>query len=238
MNDSNKNKKTDEIETLLKEKGMLREQGIEPYCWLSKHVSRRITDHFTQRTICTAKTIYLSLTELASNQQTPYKCDAYHSQLVELSGKSESTIKRYVNEFHKLHIIFKQNRKGKHSKHYISNRYFLLKCPGHNNEHRSITKNKPTSSKDNGLVIEKQYKKNNYKKYDNIKKSYKGLVEDLVSWFSRNGRHNIASEDAAIKIILKYGAPKVIEARDKHGQDTVNQLDHFFKHLQDRDCGC
>lgn len=160
------------------------------WCWQDKDILDFIRESFSGQRLTTALAIYLSLTELASNQGSD-EFQAYFSQIAKLSGKSIPTIKSYSNQFIRIGILKKKNRKVD-VKTNLSNQWFLLTPSVNNNYPTSVNNSYPTSvdndyqqleenelEKDNKKILEFSENKNSKKE---IKKSsetpaYKKLRE-------------------------------------------------------------
>jgi len=106
----------------------LRLNGV-PFTWQDTRMLSKIREHFYKEKLTTALAIYLVLTELASiegkGQGKHINCfKAYYKTIADRSGKSASTIKRYLKEFKKYKIISWNNRrKGLMN---LSNEWILL----------------------------------------------------------------------------------------------------------------
>lgn len=132
------------------------------WCWQDKDTTELIRTSFKGQRLTTALAIYLSLTELASNQGSD-EFPAYYSQIAKLSGKSISTAKFYCSEFIKLGILAKENRKVD-NKTNLSNQWSLLTPSVSNKYQTSNTDDYPTSDKnDYQLPEENELEKNNQK---------------------------------------------------------------------------
>lgn len=112
------------------------------FCWQDKKILKFLRKKaYKGQRLTTAIAIYVSLTEIASNNNEK-KNDgfpAYYSQIGEKVGKSSSTAKRYCNDFIKFGILSKRNKKK--GKINLANiwilRYWSIKiyC-GHNSDLR------------------------------------------------------------------------------------------------------
>ncbi len=148
------------------------------WCWQDKDILDLIRENFKGQRLTTALAVYLSLTELASNQGLD-EFVAYFSQIAKLSGKSIPTIKSYANQFIQIGVLDKKNRKVD-DKTNLSNQWSLLTHSVNNNYPTSANNNYQTSAKDSyQLLEENELEKDNQKE---VKKSsetpaYKKLRE-------------------------------------------------------------
>lgn len=90
-----------------------RKIGNFPFCWQDKTILRFLANTYKEhpKKLRTARSIYLALTELASNQGEESTFNAYRNQIGQLSGSSASTVDRYVKDFISFLILSKENRK-------------------------------------------------------------------------------------------------------------------------------
>lgn len=159
------------------------------WCWQDKDILSLIRENFKGQRLTTSLAIYLSLTELASNNSSE-KFTAYFSQIAKLSGKSIPTIKSYSNQFIKIGVLKKKNRKV-NEKINLSNQWFLLTPSVNNNYPTSVNNNHPTSV-NNGY---RQLEENELEKEDknSVKdvlktKSYQDLEKVVARLKSGGGR--------------------------------------------------
>jgi hypothetical protein len=86
-----------------------------PFCWQAKSALRRLRryysgDRLKQR--ATALGIYMVLTEIASDQHRQDRAEAFVAQIVDLTGTSEATVKRYLRDFEeRVGLIAVERRK-------------------------------------------------------------------------------------------------------------------------------
>ncbi len=148
------------------------------WCWQDKDTIELIRKNFKGQRLTTALAIYLTLTELASNQGTD-EFSAYYSQITTFSGKSFSTVRNYCSEFIKLGITDKKNKKV-NDKTNLANQWSLLAPSVNNNYQTSIKDNYPTSVKYNYQLLEEneleEINKNGVKKLGESE-GYKKLRE-------------------------------------------------------------
>lgn len=153
------------------------------WCWQDKDILGLIREDFTGQRLTTALAIYLSLTELASNNSSD-EFTAYFSQIAKLSGKSIPTIKSYSNQFIKIGILKKKIRKVD-SKTNLSNQWSLLTPWVNNNYPTSVSNNYRTSGKNSyPLLEENELEKENKNGVKNVKEilessAYKKLREKV-----------------------------------------------------------
>ena len=153
------------------------------WCWQDKDILSLIRENFKGQRLTTSLAIYLSLTELASNNSSD-EFTAYFSQIAKLSGKSIPTIKSYSNQFIKIGILKKKNRKID-DKTNLSNQWSLLTPSVNNNYPTSTNNNYQTSAKDSyQLLEENELEKDNQKEVKNYKetpayKRYREQVNNL-----------------------------------------------------------
>ncbi len=150
------------------------------WCWQDKDILDLIRENFSGQRLTTALAVYLSLTELASNQGLD-EFAAYFSQIAKSSGKSIPTIKNYSNQFISIGILGKRNRKVD-NKTNLSNQWSLL-TPSVNNNYPTPISNKYPTSGDNGyqLLEENELEKDNQKEDKSFKETegYKKLRETV-----------------------------------------------------------
>lgn len=148
------------------------------WCWQDKDILGLIRENFKGQRLTTSLAIYLSLTELASNNSSD-EFTAYFSQIAKLSGKSIPTIKSYSNQFIKIGILKKENRKVD-DKTNLSNQWSLLTPSVNNNYPTSTNNNYQTSAKDSyQLLEENELEKENKKEVKKVGETegYKKLRE-------------------------------------------------------------
>lgn len=148
------------------------------WCWQDKDILDFIRESFSGQRLTTALAIYLSLTELASNNSSD-EFTAYFSQIAKLSGKSIPTIKSYSNQFIKIGILEKENRKV-NNKTNLSNQWSLLTPSVNNNYPSSVNNSYPTSvDNDYQQLEENELEKDNQNEVKNFKETagYKKLRE-------------------------------------------------------------
>lgn len=160
------------------------------WCWQDKDTLELIRDNFNGHRVTTALAIYLSLTELASNQGSD-ELQAYYSQIAKLSGKSTSTAKFYCNQFIKIGILTKENRKVD-DKTNLSNKWSLLTPSVSNKYQTSTSNNYPTSGEDGYQLLEEnelEKDKNLFHKEKTLKNKLKvtaklmTFIKILVVWY-------------------------------------------------------
>ena len=79
----------------------------QPWCWQEKPILKFIRKSFKTKEIATAISIYVVLTEIASNRQK----DSYNvtrADIGKMVGRSADSIDRYLNRFEELEIINKE----------------------------------------------------------------------------------------------------------------------------------
>ncbi len=152
------------------------------WCWQDKDILSRIRENFKGQRLTTSLAVYLSLTELASNNSSD-EFTAYFSQIAKLSGKSIPTIKSYSNQFIKIGILKKKNRRVD-NKTNLSNEWSLL-TPSVNNNYPTSTSNtyQISDRNDYQLLEENELEKDNQNEVKSFKKSegYKKLREKVSS---------------------------------------------------------
>lgn len=148
------------------------------WCWQDKDILDFIRENFNGQRLTTALALYISLAELASNASSD-QFPAYYVQLASLAGKSLSTVRNYCNEFVKLGILAKENRKLD-EKTNLANHWSLL-TPSVNNDYQtSISNIYTTSVKDDYQQLEEnELEKDNKNSVKNFKETegYKKLRE-------------------------------------------------------------
>ena len=153
------------------------------WCWQDKDILGLIRENFKGQRLTTSLAIYLSLTELASNNSSD-EFTAYFSQIAKLSGKSIPTIKSYSNQFIKIGILKKKNRRVD-NKTNLSNEWSLLTPSVNNNYPTSVNNSYPTSvDNDYQQLEENELEKDNQKEVKNYKetpayKRYREQVNNL-----------------------------------------------------------
>jgi hypothetical protein len=85
-----------------------------PFCWQEKAALALVRAHYSgerlkQRVFATA--VYVALTEVASNQFSVTHVETTVRALWELTGTSESTVKRCLREFETIGLIAVERRK-------------------------------------------------------------------------------------------------------------------------------
>lgn len=153
--------------------------------WYDKDITDLLRENFSGQRLTTALAIYLSLTELASNQGFD-EFPAYYSQIAKFSGKSISTAKFYCSEFIKLAILAKENRKID-NKTNLSNQWSLL-TPSVSNKYQTSNNDDYYTSDKNcyQLLEENELEKVNKNGVKNTKEilestAYKRLQEQVKS---------------------------------------------------------
>jgi DNA-binding transcriptional MocR family regulator len=89
----------------------LRQKG---WCWQDKRTLRLLREYYDGERLkrrSTALALYVVLTEVASNQYNPSRAEATHRALWEMTGTSEATVKRYLQEFEALGLVAVERRK-------------------------------------------------------------------------------------------------------------------------------
>ena len=98
------------------------------YLWQQKLAVKRLASHIPQQpglVLGTARSIYMVLTEVASDQRTPTCARAANAHLAKLSGYSADTVHRYIREFERIGIVTTLPGRGQ----YDPNTYVLLLLP-------------------------------------------------------------------------------------------------------------
>ncbi len=163
-------------------KGLRSNKTSRRWCWQDKDILGLIRENFKGQRLTTSLAVYLSLTELASNNSSD-EFPAYFSQIAKLSGKSIPTIKSYSNQFIKIGILKKKNRRVD-NKTNLSNQWSLLTPSVNNNYPTSANNNYQTSVEDSyQLLEENELEKDNQKEVKNYKETpaYKKLREKATS---------------------------------------------------------
>lgn len=142
----------------------LRDINHCPWCWQDKNALRLIRKLFFERPKrqTTCLTIYMCLTELASNNNSSDSFCACNATIAKMAGKSISTIKTYCNVLITLGLLYKKERKR--GKQNLANEWFLLETPNipdNNNYPTPDTNNSNVSGNYNSPVLEDNLKENN-----------------------------------------------------------------------------
>lgn len=98
------------------------------YLWQQKLAVKRLADLIPAKSglmLGTARSIYMALTEVASDQRTPTRARASNAYLAKLSGYSPYTVHRYLREFERIGIVTVMPSRGQ----YDPNTYLLLLLP-------------------------------------------------------------------------------------------------------------
>jgi len=146
------------------------------WCWQDKDILDLIRENFNGQRLTTALALYISLTELGSNASSD-QFPAYYVQLANLVGKSLSTVRNYCNEFVKLGILAKENRKLD-EKTNLANQWSLL-TPSVNNNYQTSTNNTYTTS---------------------VKDDYQQLEENELEKDNKNGVSKFSETEAYKKL--------------------------------------
>ncbi len=103
-----------------------------PFCWQAKSALQRLRRHYSGERLkqrATAIAIYTALTEIASNQHSQDRVEAFVAQIVNLTGTSEATVKRYLRDFEeRIGLIAVERRKIANTVS-LANVYNLLTVP-------------------------------------------------------------------------------------------------------------
>ncbi len=103
-----------------------------PFCWQAKSALHRLRCHYSGERLkqrATAIAIYTALTEIASNQHSQDRVEAFVAQIVNLTGTSEATVKRYLRDFEeRIGLIAVERRKIANTVS-LANVYNLLTVP-------------------------------------------------------------------------------------------------------------
>lgn len=158
-----------------------------PFAWQDTRMTKFIRQNFKGKKLTTALAIYQTMTDLASNagrmaRKHVNKFHAHLEKIGEKSGKSVSTIKRYVKEFRSLKILSWERRKN--GKMNLSNLWILYAYSAHYHKLTSIQdKELNPSGHHNELAQKEALRKLLYNK-DKIShsKTYSGFksVGDIV----------------------------------------------------------
>jgi len=99
------------------------------YCWIDKRILRLLNGFYEKsyKKRRTARSIYLSLAEIASdnNNRSFYTCSRAH--ISSKSAVSPSTLDRYLTDFIRMGIVKKENRKSENRN--LVNLWYLLPYP-------------------------------------------------------------------------------------------------------------
>ena len=161
-----------------------------PFAWQDVRTMWFIREHFRGRKKSTAIAIYQTFTELASKAgrgkgEHLREFQAYLGKIATESGKSISTIKRYIRDFRLLKIISWERRKKGYWN--LASKWQLLDYPGSYNEPASIPdnelaslgqNNEPISEEGLRSFINKKGKSENIKIYKGTQ-SFKEIVDDI-----------------------------------------------------------
>lgn len=144
----------------------------KPFCWQEKKALRLIRTMYTStKRTRTALTIYLALTELASNSGKNDKFMAYRSQIAELSATSPSTVDRYIVDFVQIGLLSKRNRRKKLIN--LSNCWYLNTSPSIQDSNDTSDNNyDERSNNNNDDLIEESNKEQSYKNTSVASKNY------------------------------------------------------------------
>jgi hypothetical protein len=82
-------------------------RNIKQTCWLwqEKAALRLISEHYSGARLLAARSIYLALTEIASDQHTPSQARAACSYIGTRAGVTEGTARRYLHELANLGLL-------------------------------------------------------------------------------------------------------------------------------------
>ncbi len=75
------------------------------WLWQEKSALRTLGQYFSGPRLLAARSIYLALTEIASNQFTPARAHTSCAYLGSVAGCSESSVRRYLREFVSLSLV-------------------------------------------------------------------------------------------------------------------------------------
>ncbi len=98
------------------------------YLWQQKLAVKRLADLIPTKpglVLGTARSIYMALTEVASDQRTPTRARASNAHLAKLADFSADTVHRYIREFERIGIVTVVPGRGQ----YDPNTYILLLIP-------------------------------------------------------------------------------------------------------------
>lgn len=135
------------------------------WCWQDKVALRLIRNEFKEsnKRMGTCLTIYLSLTELHSNNNSADSFLACNKTIARMAGKSVSTIKNYCNQLISLGLLYKQARKR--GRQNLANEWFLLESPytsGNNKCPTPMTNSKHTLDENSSPVLEENHIRNSH----------------------------------------------------------------------------
>lgn len=151
-------------------------KGIS-FAWQQLKMLQKLRDCYQGEKRSTARAIYDVMTELASlagkgQHKHVNRFRAYLSTIADRTGKSETTVKRYLKEFRALNIItWKNNRSGLMN---LANEWILLAYNQATSE--------PTSMHNNEPVINESIIRNNI----NNKRERKSPGENNLTSISSN----------------------------------------------------
>lgn len=226
-----------------------------PFAWQSKHSTRLIRKHVSSKQMPTTLATYLALTEIASNQNKIDECDASYAQVGKLIGRAKGTARRQIRMLEGIGLVKRTNRASELGHTFFRNTYVLLE-PEKTSEQGDLHYDANTSTHNsdlggihnNEVYIEETYKRkttskknHNKKELHQTKKTNKEgeLVNNLLGWFQRAGRTDIANERFIISYLNKYGFDRISGSLKIHGSGYGNNpIDLFFKHIQEENCGC
>lgn len=122
----------------------LRDIRQAPFCWQAKTELRQLRAYYSGERLkqrATALAIYQALTEIASNQGRSDRAETFVQTIVELTGTSESTIKRYLRDFEEDIGLIRVERRKAEDRVSMANIYSLLSIDGggSTNEPRGVT---------------------------------------------------------------------------------------------------
>ena len=148
-----------------------------PFAWQDVRIMKILRENYSGKKLTTAVAIYQSFTELASvagRSQGKHvsQFSAYIKTIAKMSGKSETTIRRYSKEFKKLRILsWERRKKGKMN---LSNLWKLLAYSCQNND--------TTSSQNNDLnpfgQNNEREKEEDVRKFLNNKRRFKNFRDN------------------------------------------------------------
>lgn len=84
---------------------LLREFRKMPFCWQDKPILKLINDKVSRRELPQVRNIYLTLTEIASNQNTQWVI-IYLFDIAKISWLSEPTIQKWLEILKRLWIVY------------------------------------------------------------------------------------------------------------------------------------
>ncbi len=111
----------------------LRDIRQAPFCWQAKTELRQLRAYYSGERLkqrATALAIYQALTEIASNQGRSDRAETFVQTIVELTGTSESTIKRYLRDFEEDIGLIRVERRKAEDRVSMANIYSLLSIDG------------------------------------------------------------------------------------------------------------